>query len=246
MRGRLDRRAEPDGDPRRIDERASLPHRAPRPLDGHRHNRRLRLQSHDKASLLERQQLTGLAARPLGEDQKRVALAKRLCGAVDGGQALLAVRALERDEAGEVERADENGQLAELGLVEHAQPRKERSQRVEDERRFDVARVVDGVHRRAIALDVVGPNDLRRDPRKPDTQPDSAESRPVQDERVPCGQRNRQADRSHHQHVERHGDIRGKRANGGYQRGHTEPDATREQYKERHSSGVLEGPSEVL
>ena len=43
----------------------------------HRHDRRLRLERHQEAALLERQQFAGPAARAFGKDQERVAVADR-------------------------------------------------------------------------------------------------------------------------------------------------------------------------
>ena len=78
-----------------------------------------------KPPFLNGKQLAGPAARPFGKDQERVALAQRLRGPLDRRQALVAVAALERDEPGEIERAHEDRQLAQLRLVEDAQPREE-------------------------------------------------------------------------------------------------------------------------
>ena len=92
---------------------------------------------------------------PSGKDQERVARpAARSAAPFDGRQALLGIAALERNEAGQVEGLDQHRQLAQFGFVEDPQPRKQLVQRVEDDRRLDVARVVDGVNRGAVALDV--------------------------------------------------------------------------------------------
>jgi hypothetical protein len=58
----------------------ALPFRidAPAAADGHGNHRHLRLQGHDETALLERQQLTGAAARALRKDEKRVPTLQRL------------------------------------------------------------------------------------------------------------------------------------------------------------------------
>src|SRR4051812_3354464 len=118
-------RAKAHADLDRTDDQASLPHRVTRAIDRDRHDRRLPLNRHDEAALLERQQLPGAAPRALGENQERVPLAQRAGRALDRRQALVAIAALERDEPGEIEGAHENRQLAQLRLVENAEARKE-------------------------------------------------------------------------------------------------------------------------
>src|SRR6185312_15980332 len=163
QRARLDWGSEPDGDPGRIDQRTALPHRVARALDGHGHHWRLGLQRHDKAALLERQQLAGPAAGSLGEDQKRVAVAQRLGRAIDRRQALLPIPALYRHEPREVERTHQDWQLAQLRLVKHAQPWKERPYGLEDQGRLDVARVIDRVDGGTVTLNVLRAQHVRLD-----------------------------------------------------------------------------------
>ena len=107
-----------------------------------------------KPPFLNGSRASGPAPRALGKDQERVPLTQRLGGAVDGRQALLGVAALERDETGEVPGAHQDRQLAQLGLVEHPEPGKERRQGVKEDRRLDVAGVVDRVDGGAVAQDV--------------------------------------------------------------------------------------------
>src|SRR5207244_9564789 len=57
--GGFDRRADADAHGRRTDDPAPLAHRIASALHGHRDDRRLRLDRHDEAALLERQQLGG-------------------------------------------------------------------------------------------------------------------------------------------------------------------------------------------
>ena len=95
---------------------AALAHGVPRPVDGHRHDRRLAFQRHDEPALLERQEGAGPAARALGEDQERVAGAQRLGGALDRRQALLGIAALERHEASQIERRTRTGSFRSSAL----------------------------------------------------------------------------------------------------------------------------------
>ena len=88
---------------------------------------------------------------------------RRACaGALDRGQALVPVAALERDEAGEIERAHQDRQLAQLGLIEDPHPREQPAQRREEDRRLDVAGVIDRVDGGAIAQDVLRVPDVDR------------------------------------------------------------------------------------
>ena len=72
---------QPHADPHRPDDARCPSHRLPAAADGHRHDGHLRLDRHEEAALLERQQLARAAARALREDQERVAGAQR-CGAL--------------------------------------------------------------------------------------------------------------------------------------------------------------------
>src|SRR5580765_5804463 len=70
------RLADTHADVDRPDDGAALPHGGAAALDGHRHDRRLRLDGHDETALLERKKIAGPAPRPLGKNQEGVARAK--------------------------------------------------------------------------------------------------------------------------------------------------------------------------
>src|SRR4030095_16436791 len=84
---------------------------------------------------------------------------ERLRGALDGGQALFAVPSLERNEPGEVERPHEDWKLPQFRLVENPQPGEQFTEGVEQDGRLDIARVVDGIDCRSVALDIPDPVD---------------------------------------------------------------------------------------
>src|SRR5262245_50782673 len=63
----------------RVDHETALAHRAPCTKDGGGHDRRLRLERHDEATLLEWQQGASPAPRSLGKNEERIAFPKR-CG----------------------------------------------------------------------------------------------------------------------------------------------------------------------
>src|SRR5215207_1029942 len=172
---RFDRAAEPHRDPNGTDDQASLLHRVTRTGDRDRDDRRAPLQRHDEPALLEGQQVAGPAARPFRKDQKGVALAQRGRGPCDRRQALVAVAPLQGDKSREVERAHQDRQLAQLGLVENAQSRKQLAEHGVQDRRLDVAGMVDRVDRGTIAKDVLAVDDDNLDPAQPETKPDTAE-----------------------------------------------------------------------
>ena len=176
------------------------------------HDRRLPLDSHDKASLLERQQTSCPAPRALGEDQKGVPLTQRLGGAIDGRKALLGVGALERDETSEVPGAHQNRQLAQLCLIQHPKPGKDRRESVKEDRRFDVAGVVHGIDRGAVAQHVFASFDphLHTTQRKSETDaevPDAIQQRNLLEE-----DGDEKEGGTGERHVRRDGDVRGDRS----------------------------------
>src|SRR3989304_9722495 len=147
--GGVDRLSDMHPDADRKDQRTPLPHRLARPVNRNRDDGGLGLDRHDEAPLLERQQLAGAAARAFRKDQERVAVLQPLDGSIDRGQALIAVPALERHEAHQIERAHEHRQLAELGFVQNAKAREQLVERAEDHRGLHVAGVIHGVDRGA-------------------------------------------------------------------------------------------------
>ena len=110
----------------RLDPGAPLPHRVARPFDGDRDDRGLGLQAMTKPPFLKGSRLPVRLRVPSGKIRNEFP-SRKACGRpLDGGQALIAVAALERHEAGEVEGLRENRQLPELRLVEDPQPREQR------------------------------------------------------------------------------------------------------------------------
>ncbi len=113
-------------------------------------------------------------------------------GAFDGRQALVAVAAFERNEPGQIEGSHEHRQLPQLGLVEHAQPRKQLVQDVEDDRRLDVTRMVDRVDGRARVLDPFRLFDADADPGDREAEANTQVTRAIQQAAVAEDQRNEQ------------------------------------------------------
>src|SRR3954470_13379902 len=101
-------------------------------------------------------------------------MAERFGGAIDGRQALLGVFSFERNEARQVERPPENRQLAQFRLVKNAEPRDPFVKRLKNNRRFDVAGVVDRIHGGAIPLDVLTPFELDLDTAQKQSDSDAA------------------------------------------------------------------------
>ena len=134
--------------------------------------------------------------------------------AVDCRQALLGIAALEGDEARQVEPAHEDRQLAQFGLVENPQAGKEFVQRVEENRRLDVAGVVDGVDGGAMPLDILRALDMVANAAQPETDANTQTSYVVEDRSIPDGQRIGHERRADDENVERDGDERGERADG--------------------------------
>src|SRR5687768_17544099 len=96
--GRLDRVADLHVDHHRPYEPAALLHRGAAAVDGDRDDRRLRLDRHDEAALLEWQELRGAAARAFRKNQEAVAIPDRLCGVFDRGHRCFLTLALDRHE----------------------------------------------------------------------------------------------------------------------------------------------------
>jgi hypothetical protein len=199
--GRFDRAPEPYRHTNGTDDQTAFLHRVARAGDRDRDDRRLPLKGHDEPSLLERQQFTGSAACPFGKDQERIPFAQRRGGALDGGQALLAIAALQRDEPGKVECADQDGQLTQLRLVEHAQPRKQIAQRRVQDRRLHVAGVVHRIHRGTIAKDVLAVDDGHLDAAQPESQTYAAQRDAVKRQRRPRREGQQQKRRPEYNHV---------------------------------------------
>ena len=121
---------------------------------------------------------------PSGKIRNELPSRRAVGRALDGGQALLAIAAFERHEAGEIEGAHEHRQLPQLGLVEDAQTGEQFAQRVEEDRRLDVAGVVDGVDRRAVPLDVLRALDARANAAQQEAEPDADESDLIEERRA--------------------------------------------------------------
>ena len=101
------------------------------------------------APLLERQQLARARLRvPSGKTRNEPPAFSRATAVSTACVRLLAVAALDRDEADQVEAEREDRELAQLGLVENVEARRQPAQHDEEDRRFDVAGVVDAVDRR--------------------------------------------------------------------------------------------------
>ena len=105
-------------------DRAALAHGRPPAGDRHRHDRRLRLDRHDEPALLEGQELVGAAARALGKDQERVAVAdRRGRRSIDGERLPRGARARPATKPPVSIDDAEDRQLAQLRLEEDVEPR---------------------------------------------------------------------------------------------------------------------------
>ena len=152
---------------------------------------------------------------PSGKIRNELPARSASAAPIDGREALLGVAPLERDEAGEIEGTHEHRQLAQLGFVENPQPRKERVQRVEQDGRLDIARVVDRVDRGAVTLDVLASFHAIADAAQPEAKTHAEASYAVENRRVADCYGKQYERRSDEQDVERNGDVRGERANRG-------------------------------
>src|SRR5688500_1653626 len=213
---RFDRYTEGDPHRHRLDAKAALVHRSASSRDGHRYDPGLAFQSHDEATLLEGQVLPGPAAGAFRKDQERVALPEGIGGAIDGRQALVAVAALQGDEPGEIPGAHQNRQLTQFRFVEHPEAGKQRRQRQKDDRRFDVAGVIDRVDGGPITLDVLAPGDHDFDAAEKQAQANAANSRPVQQHDVAGREGDQQEGRPDEQNVAGYRDVGQQRSKGGY------------------------------
>src|SRR4029453_6142689 len=137
-RGR-NRRTNSDADVHRTDDGASLPHGRAAALHRDGHDGRLRLNSHDETSLLEREELAGAAACPFWKNQERIPRTKRFGTALDGCPRAFTVVPLDGDEATYVESRPHDRKLVQLGLVENVQLR---VKRLEQYGRIDITFVV--------------------------------------------------------------------------------------------------------
>jgi hypothetical protein len=130
----------------RTDDRASLPHGSAPALHRYRDDGHLRLNGHDEASLLEREELAGAAACPFRKDQEGIARTQRFGAALDGGHGPLPIVSFDGDEAADVERGPHDRKLVQFGLVEDVQLR---VKRLEQDRGIDIALVVRAEDHRA-------------------------------------------------------------------------------------------------
>ena len=162
------------------------------------------MNGHDEAAFLERQQIGGPAARAFRENQERVAGADRRRATLDRSHRRFLVAAIDRDEAAVSERARENRDRVDLGLVENVQ---HGMQRVEQHRRIDVALMVRAVHGGAVLRHVLAADhpvaDAAQD--QPELHPEMAEH--VQVPLRPEQRRDEHPRRRDDQHVEGNGDV---------------------------------------
>ena len=93
-------------------------------------------------------------------------------------------------------------------------------QRDEEDRRLDVAGVIDGVDRGAVRWMCSGCRIVQLDPAEPQPEPHAAQADPVQAGRRPVSSAISRNGGPITSDVERHGDVGGKRADGGDERGH--------------------------
>ena len=92
------------------------------------------------------------------------------------------------------------------------QPGEQVLQRLEDDRRLDVAGVVDRVDRRAVPLDVPGAPDRIADAAQREAELYAAMAGAIEDRRVAERERQHDAWRADEQNVEAHRNVCGKRA----------------------------------
>src|SRR5271167_1368513 len=104
----LDRRTHPDAHRDGLDDPAPLPHCGASALDGDGDDGRLRQDGHDEATLLERQQILGPAARTFREDEKGIAAPDRSRAGLDRAHRGLLVSAIDGNESAHTERARQN------------------------------------------------------------------------------------------------------------------------------------------
>ena len=154
--GGLERVPEPDSHLDRIDDGAALAHGVPRPVIATGTIGAWPLIAMMKPPFLNGSSAPVRLRVPSGKIRNELPGAQRVGRRVDRRQALLGIAALERHEAGQVERLHEHGQLAKFGLVQDAQPREERRERVEQDGRLDVAGVIHRVDGARAALEVLG------------------------------------------------------------------------------------------
>jgi len=115
----LDRLPDPDADNRRPDNLAALLHRGISALHRDRQNWRLRPDRHNEAAFLERQQLGGFAARPLGKYQERVAAANRLRTRLNRTHRRFLVPPVHGDKPADPERTRQQRYGVQFRLVEN-------------------------------------------------------------------------------------------------------------------------------
>src|SRR4029079_7235419 len=115
----LDRRPDPDADVDRPHEGAALAHRVTSTLNSHRDDGRLGFDGHDEATLLEWKQVARATARALRKDQERVAPSERFGALLDRRHRLLAITAIDGDEAVDIEGGLHEGKLSQFSLVEN-------------------------------------------------------------------------------------------------------------------------------
>ena len=151
-------------------------------------------------------------ARPLGEDQERVAGSDGADGLGNRGHRLLAVLPLHRDEAARHEHPAEQRQLQQLRLEEHVQPPVKGH---EQDGRIDVALMIGDEDDGPIAWNLFEPSHLAFDAGEDDAEPRSEAPGGVQHARPLEQHRHEQPGWREDQNVEGNGQKGHRRADGG-------------------------------